>query len=241
MQDGPTTIGWPTKPADSGVRQGVRARASEWMSGKQPRGSGWKRRLEILAAAERLLQASGPDAVTIRRIAADVGVAGALLYDHFPNRAALLEALCRSHLEALLQQMANAEGMAPEAARRLRLAAYFEFAFANPEVYRIAFAPLATASAQDGLAAGANAEARAVWALLSADPAQASASAEVRPIPEGTAWLAGAAHGIALVLTGAVGVGTGAAKSPQELAERLAWMVEASGKQVRPAAPALLR
>ena len=120
--------------------------------------------MKILAAADSLLRTFGPGAVTIRRIATDVGVTGAALYAHFPSRDALLEALCRSYLEALMRQMTDAEEAPPGATCRRRLAAYFEFAIANPEVYRLAFAPLAAIGAQ---AAGGSAEARAIWAALS--------------------------------------------------------------------------
>jgi len=168
--------------------------------------------------------------VTIRRIATDVGVTGAALCAHFPGRGALLEALCRSYLEGLMRQMIDAEEAPRGATGRRRLTAYFEFALAHPEVYRLAFAPLAATRLQ---AAGGSAEARAIWALLSVDFRQAPAPADARPTAESAAWLAGAAHGIALLLTSTADAGIGAAWSPGELAERLAWMVEASSDAAR--------
>lgn len=221
----------PDDKVDADIAGGLAAPGARRAGGRNPfdrrhpRGSGWKRALELLAAAERLLEADGSERMTIRRIAADVGVTAALLYSYFPSRAALLEALCRMHLEALLQQMTRLGEATAQTARRRRLAAYFAFARAKPEIYRLAFAPLAATSAHKEFeAGGASAEARAVWALLSAGLAPpATASGRARNVEE-TPWLAGAAHGIALVLTSAESGGSGT----EDLAEHLATMAEAS-------------
>src|SRR5262245_11025165 len=73
----------PEAPADPGRR--VRSR----------RGEGETLRDDVLAAAERLLVASGSeDAVSIRAVAAAVGVSPAAIYLHFPDKDALMTAVC---------------------------------------------------------------------------------------------------------------------------------------------------
>ena len=59
------------------------------------------RRTEILAAARRLLEAEGEQALTMRRLAAGVGMRAPSLYKHFPDKAALEEALAATALTEL--------------------------------------------------------------------------------------------------------------------------------------------
>src|SRR5207302_738506 len=51
------------------------------------------RRLLIVAAARKLAEAEGLEALTLRRLAADLGIQAPSLYKHFPDKAALLAAL----------------------------------------------------------------------------------------------------------------------------------------------------
>lgn len=46
------------------------------------------RRGELLAAARRLLEAEGPEAIAIRRLGAAVGIRGPSVYKHVPDQAA---------------------------------------------------------------------------------------------------------------------------------------------------------
>jgi AcrR family transcriptional regulator len=56
-------------------------------------GPGADRRRQILAAAERLLDAEGADAITMRRLAEAVGIRAPSLYKHFAGKAALEHAM----------------------------------------------------------------------------------------------------------------------------------------------------
>ncbi len=47
----------------------------------------------IVSTAVRIIEAEGESAASMRRIAADLGVAAMSLYNHVPNKAALLEAV----------------------------------------------------------------------------------------------------------------------------------------------------
>jgi AcrR family transcriptional regulator len=119
-----------TAPADTGRR--VRSR----------RGQGETLREDVLAAAERLLVAAGnEDAVSIRAVAAAVGVSPAAIYLHFPDKDALMAAVCgrvfRMFDAALEEAAAGASDPLDDLFRRGR--AYVQFGLANPGQYQIIF------------------------------------------------------------------------------------------------------
>ena len=91
------------------------------------------RRREIVDAALRILQSQGPAAVTMRRVAAELGIRGPSLYKHVSDKGVI---------EGLLQQHAMAEfGRAVRAAgpgARSVAAAYRSWALANPHLYELA-------------------------------------------------------------------------------------------------------
>jgi AcrR family transcriptional regulator len=123
----PTTV---AEPAEPGRR--VRSR----------RGHGDTLREDVLAAAERLLVAAGTeDAVSIRAVAAAVGVSPAAIYLHFPDKDALMTAVCgrvfRVFDAALETAAAGATDPLDDLFRRAR--AYVEFGLANPGQYQIIF------------------------------------------------------------------------------------------------------
>jgi AcrR family transcriptional regulator len=63
----------------------------------------------VLDTAEVLLVREGPDALTTTRIAADAGVAVGSLYQYFPDKGAIVEALARRYLddfEAVMEEQA---------------------------------------------------------------------------------------------------------------------------------------
>ena len=62
---------------------------------------GEKTRAAICEAAARLIARHGFEAVTMRHLAADVGVQAAALYRYFPSKQDLLHALMATHMEAL--------------------------------------------------------------------------------------------------------------------------------------------
>src|SRR5215510_13876568 len=92
-------------------------------------------RASIVAAAMRLLAKGGPEAVTMRRVAKDVGVTAMAIYHHFPDRDALLRALAdvESDRIAALFDSWSARG---SPVRRLRRMAesYIDYAFARPRL-----------------------------------------------------------------------------------------------------------
>jgi AcrR family transcriptional regulator len=106
------------------------------------RGEGDRLREEILVAARDLLAETGSeDAVSIRGVASRVGVSTPSIYLHFPDKRALLDAVCEQVFAALdveLEAAAEAAGSPFEALRSAGMA-YVRFGVENPEHYRIVF------------------------------------------------------------------------------------------------------
>lgn len=104
------------------------------------RGDGDRLRNEILVAAEALLIATNDQAaLSIRAVAAAVGVTPPSIYLHFADRNDLLFAVCERHAAQLEQAMADAAVGVDDPLERLRLRglAYIHYGLAHPEHYRI--------------------------------------------------------------------------------------------------------
>ena len=104
------------------------------------RGEGDRLRAEVLTAARELLSETDSEAaVSIRGVADRVGVTPPSIYLHFPDKEALLEAVCAQVFEALDEAMQRAAAEAEDsfAALRERGLAYVRFALDNPEHYRL--------------------------------------------------------------------------------------------------------
>ncbi|GII78720.1 TetR family transcriptional regulator [Sphaerisporangium rufum] len=76
-------------------------------------------RARIVAAAIELIEREGADAISMRRIAADLGVGVMSLYNHVPSKAALLDAVA----EGVLSQIAFTDDPAAEWTERVRIQA----------------------------------------------------------------------------------------------------------------------
>ncbi len=85
------------------------------------------------------LDVKAPDAVSLREIARNVGVSATAVYRHFPDKAALLSALCGVGGERLAEAFREAMSGADEqrAAFRAMGRAYVKFALRNPSVFRL--------------------------------------------------------------------------------------------------------
>jgi AcrR family transcriptional regulator len=73
----------------------------------------------IRAAATRLIARHGYEALSMRRLADEVGLGAAALYRYFPNKQAMLFSLLRTHMEELLAawEAARLPDAAPAPAR----------------------------------------------------------------------------------------------------------------------------
>lgn len=118
------------------------------------RGEGDRLRDEILVAARDLLAETGSEeAVSLRAVAARVGVSTPSIYLHFADKQALLDAVCEQVFAALDQRIEAAADSASSPFEALRLAgmAYVTFGVENPEHYRIVFLVRRLPSAADDL------------------------------------------------------------------------------------------
>ena len=87
------------------------------------RGEGDRLRDEILTAARDLLAETGSeDAVSLRAVAARVGVSTPSIYLHFADKQALLDAVCAQVFAALDEQLEAAAESAASPFEALRLA-----------------------------------------------------------------------------------------------------------------------
>ena len=106
------------------------------------RGEGDKLRDDLLAATERLMiESGGADSVSIRAIADAVGVTPPSIYLHFPDKEALIVAVCERHFEIFDSVIEQAGAIVddPVESLRRRGRAYVRFGLDNPEPYRILF------------------------------------------------------------------------------------------------------
>jgi AcrR family transcriptional regulator len=94
----------------------------------------------LLAAALELLEAEGPEALSVRRIAAAAGVAPMGVYNHFSSKAGIIEALFVEGFRRLGEAMVTLNEIIDpmeallEGGRRYRA-----LALAHPMVYRLLF------------------------------------------------------------------------------------------------------
>jgi AcrR family transcriptional regulator len=99
------------------------------------------RAADIVAAGRRILEQEGADALTMRRLGAEVGMQAPSLYKHFSTKRAVEAALIEQGLlefgEALHAAVATPGRTAPV---RSLLDAYHRAALASPALYRLATA-----------------------------------------------------------------------------------------------------
>lgn len=106
------------------------------------KGEGDRLREEIAAAAEALLIETGsPDAVSIRSIAARVGVAPAALYLHFPDKERLFYGVCAQRYEEFRATLAEAFEAHDDPLESLLAGgrALVRFGLERPETYQVLF------------------------------------------------------------------------------------------------------
>jgi AcrR family transcriptional regulator len=109
---------------------------------RAPRGSGERLRGEILAAATRLLGATGDeDEVSIRGVADAVGVTPPAIYLHFADKDDLIYAVCSQVFEMFDEALEATDRPTddPVEALRARGRAYVRFGLDHPEHYRVLF------------------------------------------------------------------------------------------------------
>jgi AcrR family transcriptional regulator len=108
---------------------------------RNPRGEGSRLRGEIVAAATALLEDNGSeDAITLRGVARQAGIAAPSIYAHFADREAILAAVVAQAFVELGEVLAAAADHGdPRRSLRLLCEAYLDFAEARPRRYRVIF------------------------------------------------------------------------------------------------------
>ncbi|MBA2304081.1 MAG: TetR/AcrR family transcriptional regulator [Acidobacteria bacterium] len=99
-----------------------------------------KTRTRILNAAKAIHRRTGVDGLSMRRIAAKLGVTAPAIYHHFRNRDALLEAVSDEGFERLVARLGRLSSARPSLQQCLDvLIVYREFALNEPHVFAIMF------------------------------------------------------------------------------------------------------
>jgi AcrR family transcriptional regulator len=167
---------------------------------RAPRGSGEQLRGEIVAAARECLTRLGSaDAVSIRAVAAHVGVTPPSIYLHFADKESLLDAVLVDLFTELDDVMQQAVAGVDHPLERLRQQglAYVRFARSSPEFYRLAMMNVKDVAGDvDGILSHA---AFAHFLATVRECQDAGIFAEGDPLPIGLELWA-AAHGIASLL-----------------------------------------
>ncbi len=102
-------------------------------------------RTALLDAALQAVEAGGHASLSLRELAAGLGVSHAAPYRHFANREALLAAVASTGFDRLAQawlaawQGAGPAGAGPAARLRLAARAYLGFATERPALFRLMF------------------------------------------------------------------------------------------------------
>lgn len=146
-------------------------------------------RAALIKAALGAVERGGPEALSLRELAEELGVSRAAPYRHFADRRALLAEVAALGFADLAHayDRARAEASEPMAALRGTSRAYLALAFGRPGLFRLMFD-------SDILGAGAPASlqtaARAAWeslrrAVTDADPGADTATINRRTI---TGW-----------------------------------------------------
>src|SRR4051812_21868219 len=114
-------------------------------------------RAALLGAASRILEAEGPDAISLRDLARRADVSHNAPYRHFPDRRALLDALAEEGFALLATDLQGKPW-------REQAVAYVRFALANTERFRLMF----TRPVPDALRrlVEGDAVAQATWAMV---------------------------------------------------------------------------
>ncbi len=96
----------------------------------------------IRAAALQILEAEGPEAVSLRRVATAVGITPMAIYHHFASREALLHDVCDAEFNrhaAMLVASQRQAGGSIETRLTRNLETFLDFALKRPHVYDFVF------------------------------------------------------------------------------------------------------
>jgi len=87
----------------------------------------------------RIVEGEGPQAVSMRRVANEVGITAMAIYHHFPNREALLDAVIDSEFEKLSRFFRHRGKRSFENSMIHIMDGYIDYAFAHPRIFDYVF------------------------------------------------------------------------------------------------------
>jgi AcrR family transcriptional regulator len=93
----------------------------------------------ISAAARDILVAEGLHAVSLRRVAASLGVTAPALYAHVADKRDLLQGIAEQELERLMESVRALDSHDPVERIRQQCLLYIDYAVANPDLFRAMF------------------------------------------------------------------------------------------------------
>src|SRR6476646_3781498 len=94
---------------------------------------------DILAAARKAFERDGEAGLSLRDVAARVGLTPMAVYRHFANKQALIDALCNEAIQEWRDHVARVAPGEPFEWRRRISEAYLDFALRRPRRYEAAF------------------------------------------------------------------------------------------------------
>jgi len=110
------------------------------LSTMSPRAADPNQRTALIEAAARLISEHGIDALTLRRVAREVGTSTMAIYTHFGGMDELHQAVRREGFDRLAQHLGAVNETDDPVADLIHLgAAYFANAMENPHLYRAMF------------------------------------------------------------------------------------------------------
>src|SRR5919197_616188 len=105
--------------------------------GRNPRGQGERLRDDLIAATLRLLDELGDDqALSLRAVAREVGIAATSVYIHFADRDALVAAVER-FIDELLDDLRAAGAGEPAEALRAKVMVFATLSSRHPGIYKV--------------------------------------------------------------------------------------------------------
>lgn len=138
-------------------------------------------RAAIVDAASKLLEDSGPEAVTLRAVGEAAGVSRSAPYRHYADKAALMRALAERALRQIARRIRHGAERHQGAWQRVRAGcqAYIDYAVERPHHYQLVFGDTPIAEPDPGLEEAADNAMAAVGELV----AQAQDAGLLRPGP----------------------------------------------------------
>ncbi len=93
----------------------------------------------LIAASHKILRDKGADSLSLRAVAAEVGVSHMAPYSHFKSKKSLFQDVAASGFDELANNMlSNSEGLSKASELILSYGVtYIEFALAQPQLYRL--------------------------------------------------------------------------------------------------------